>query len=161
MSGQIDVCVFDELDGADFGATSPTALADLLSATLASEGVSPPAEVNLVFVDTERIAALNREHMGVDGPTDVLSFPIDGAEKSPGGVPAIAGDIYLAPEIAAKNAPGHAGTLADELALLVVHSGLHLVGYDHAEAEDQAAMWNTERRHIQAFWGALGIDPWN
>ncbi len=83
------------------------------------------------------MAALNREHMGHEGPTDVLSFPIDGTDAGPDG---LLGDVVVCPAVARRNAPDHAGTYDDELALLVVHGVLHVLGHDHADADDAEAM---------------------
>jgi probable rRNA maturation factor len=85
-------------------------------AALAAAGVED-GHVAVELVDAERIAALNREHRGTDGPTDVLSFPLDGAEKSPG--PRELGDVVICPE--------H----TEDLSEAVVHGVLHLCGYDH------------------------------
>jgi probable rRNA maturation factor len=104
-------------------------------------------ELTLTFVDRDEIAALNREHLGKDGPTDVLSFPLDD-EPSPD-VPVLLGDVVVCPAVAAEQAPAHAGTLDDELALLVVHGVLHVVGHDHAEPEETAAMRARELEHLQ------------
>lgn len=137
-------------------------LVALAEQTLIAEGWGPPAEVTLHFVDEDSIAELNETHMGHSGPTDVLSFPIDG----PGGVPGAAfgpvmlGDVVLCPAVAKRCAPGHAGTLEDELALLVVHGLLHLLGMDHAEADERRAMQARERQHLDRWWGTLARDPW-
>ncbi len=118
----------------------------LAAAVLADEAVS--GELTLTFVDRDEIAALNVEHMGVDGPTDVLSFPLDAADSPPahdeGQVPALLGDVVICPEIARAGAATHAGTLDDEFALLVVHGILHVLGHDHAEAADAAVMRQRE-----------------
>jgi probable rRNA maturation factor len=103
-------------------------------------------ELTLTFVDRDEIARLNRDHMGVDGPTDVLSFPLDTADAVvPAGVPVLLGDVVVCPEVAAAQASEHAGSLDDELALLVVHGVLHVLGHDHATAEDTHAMRTRER----------------
>ena len=102
-------------------------------------------ELTLTFVDRDEIAALNAEHLGKDGPTDVLSFPLDlldadAAAPGVAGVPVLLGDVVVCPAVAAAQAPTHAGTLDDELALLVVHGVLHVLGHDHAAPEETAAM---------------------
>jgi probable rRNA maturation factor len=99
-------------------------------------------ELTLTFVDRDEIAALNAEHMGEDGPTDVLSFPLD-AELGPGDAPfgpVLLGDVVVCPAVAAAQAPTRAGTLDDQLALLVVHGVLHVLGHDHAEPEETVRM---------------------
>lgn len=104
---------------------------------LATEGRR--GEMTLTFVDREEIGTLHAEHLGIDGPTDVLSFPLDDDEPLTG-VPVLLGDVVVCPAVAAAQAPEHAGTLDDELALLVVHGVLHVLGHDHAGPGDTATM---------------------
>ena len=132
----------------------------LATAVLVDEGVTGPAELALWFVDEEEIAVLNEQHMDEHGPTDVLSFPLDASDDEPfaEGMPLLLGDIFICPAVAARNAPDHPGThapvhhgtLDDELALLVVHGVLHILGYDHAEAAEEAAMQARERALLTA-----------
>jgi probable rRNA maturation factor len=106
-------------------------------------------ELTLTFVDREEIAALNAEHLGKDGPTDVLSFPLDDDDEPQPGVPVLLGDVVVCPAVAAEQAPTHAGTLDDELALLVVHGVLHVLGHDHAESEETTLMRARELEHLE------------
>jgi probable rRNA maturation factor len=99
-------------------------------------------ELTLTFIDRDEIAELNAEHMGQDGPTDVLSFPMD--DEPMDGVPTMLGDIVISPAVAAVQFPEHAGTLDDELALLVVHGVLHVLGHDHAAPDEAALMRGRE-----------------
>lgn len=138
--------------------------AGLVRRVLEREGVEGPAETAVMFVDDETMAELNVEHMGGSGPTDVLSFPIDdGADD---GVPTIVGqarlvgDIVVCPSVAAANAPEHAGDLDAEIALLLIHGSLHLLGHDHAEPDERDAMWDAERRLVAELWGTFPRDPW-
>lgn len=125
---------------------------DLAATVLDRLGES--GEAALTFVESDVIAALNAEHMGVDGPTDVLSFPLDAGEQSDLPSPRLIGDIVVCPAVAAEAAPTHAGTLDDELALLVVHAALHLVGYDHADPDEATEMRSQERELLSEFhWG--------
>jgi probable rRNA maturation factor len=114
---------------------------------LEAEGV-PLGQLDLHFVDTAEIAELNRSHLGGDGPTDVLSFPYeDDPWAVPGGpdaAPVVLGDVVICAEVAAGQAPGHAGSVDDELALLVVHGVLHVLGWDHAEPEEAIGMQDRE-----------------
>jgi probable rRNA maturation factor len=135
-------------------------LAGLLADVLAAEGVASRAEACLSVVDPDEIAALNVEHLGGEGPTDVMSFPIDGAGPVPDGETWMVGDVVVSAEVAADQAADHAGTLADELALLVVHGGLHLCGWDHADAAQQAAMWARERELLASYGRSPSRDPW-
>lgn len=135
--------------------------ADLVRAVLDTEGVRAPAETNVVFVDRDTIADLNAEHMGKRGPTDVLSFPLDDESDrlAPDDV-RLVGDIVVCGSVATENAPGHAGNPDDEVALLLVHGTLHLLGHDHAEEEERDVMWAAERRLLDAHWRPLVADPW-
>ena len=136
------------------------ALAGLLAAVLAAEGATSDAECSLSLVDPDEIAALKVEHLDGDGAaTDVLSFPIDGVDD-PGDGQWMVGDVVLCPSVAAAQAPDHAGTPADELALLVVHGGLHLSGWDHADTDEQARMWARERELLTSLFGTPARDPW-
>ena len=118
----------------------------LATAVLADEGVA--GEMNLLFVGEAAMAELNEAHMGHEGPTDVLSFPIDGAAAGPDG---FVGDVVVCPAVARRNAPDHAGTYNDEVALLVVHGVLHLLGHDHAEDDEAAVMRAREVAHLERF----------
>lgn len=99
-------------------------------------------ELTLTFVDEAEMASLNQEHMEKAGPTDVLSFPLDD-EPMPG-VPTLLGDIVICPTVALRQFEDHAGTLDDELALLVVHGILHVLGHDHAESKETVMMRRRE-----------------
>src|SRR5438046_844701 len=119
-------------------------------------GVNPLAELSILLVDVEYMAELNHRWMDGDGPTDVLAFPMDesSVDHGPGesgGEPALLGDIVLCPEIAAKQAAGAGHSTADELALLTVHGTLHLLGYDHAEPDEEREMFGLQDR-LLAGW---------
>ena len=134
-------------------------LAELLAQVLQREGVAAHAEASITLVDPEPIAQLKAEHLDGDGaPTDVLSFPIDGIDGDD--TSWLVGDLVLCPAVAAAQAEGHAGTLADELALLVVHGGLHLTGWDHADDGERRAMWTRERELMDELHGPTARDPW-
>jgi probable rRNA maturation factor len=102
------------------------AAAAAVRAALAAEGIAA-GEVGVIFVDEPRIAELNAAHRGKQTATDVLSFPIDGREQLPAGVPRQLGDLVVCPAVASAE-----GT---PIATLLVHGALHLVGYDH-ETDD-------------------------
>ena len=117
--------------------------AELARRALESQAMS--GELTLTFIDVDDMAALNVEHMGGDGPTDVLSFPLDASDHDgPSVGPVLLGDVVVCPSIAAEQADEHAGTLDDELALLVVHGVLHVLGHDHAEPDETALMRSLE-----------------
>jgi probable rRNA maturation factor len=145
------VSVFDEQDD------EPVDLARwarLARAALAEEG-APDAEVTVLFVDEAHMAELNERFMGVAGPTDVLAFPIDEAgapgPADPTEVPRMLGDVVICPAVARRNAPDHAGTYEDELALLLVHGLLHLLGHDHADESERALMQARETVLLERF----------
>lgn len=139
--------------------------AELLGAALAAEGVAAGAEAGLSFVAPDAMAALNTEHMGSTGPTDVLAFPIDGLDAAgadpSAGAPGLVGDVVICPAVAATAAAQHAGSVDDELALLVVHGALHLLGHDHAELDEQASMQAREAELLDHLHGPLAGDPWD
>jgi probable rRNA maturation factor len=114
----------------------------LAAAVLSAEGAG--GELTLTFVGRDDITELNGEHLGRREPTDVLSFPLDAVGPDEvnevGGVPTLLGDVVVCPAVAAAQAPRHAGTVDDELALLVVHGVLHVLGLDHAEPDEAARM---------------------
>lgn len=110
----------------------------LAAAVLATEGRT--GELTLTFVERDEIAALNIEHMGKEGPTDVLSFPLDAVADAVEAGPVLLGDVVICPGVALDAAATHAGTLDDELALLTVHGVLHVLGHDHADAAERSTM---------------------
>lgn len=115
--------------------------------SLESEGVAG-GELNLVFVGAEDMADLNRQHMGGTGPTDVLAFPIDGLDietELDDDVPSMLGDVLVCPAVAASNAATRDISVDDEIALLVVHGILHVLGHDHAEPEETTLMKRREQ----------------
>jgi probable rRNA maturation factor len=122
----------------------------LAAATLRDAGRT--GELTLTFVDGAEIAELNERHLGKVGPTDVLSFPLDAADTATvgNGVPVLLGDVVICPAVARDQAPAHAGSLDDELALLVVHGVLHVLGHDHTDPEETIAMRARERAVLVA-----------
>ncbi len=127
---------------------------------LRSEGAT--GELTLTFIDRTEMAELNEQHMGTLGPTDVLSFPLDDDDDDDdddeddddddqvGRPPRLLGDIVIAPAVAGEQFADHAGTYDDELALLVVHGVLHILGHDHAEPDERLLMRGRERALLMA-----------
>jgi probable rRNA maturation factor len=108
-------------------------------------------ELTLTFIDEAEMAELNEQHMGKVGPTDVLSFPLDdpdGDDAPTQGMPTLLGDIVISPSVAARQFVDHAGTFDDEIALLVVHGILHILGHDHAEPDEATVMRSIELEHL-------------
>lgn len=131
-------------------------LAELARRALLAEGVNT-GELGLRFVGEQEMARLNFEHMGRPGPTDVLAFPIDGAAGAVGGADSVGGlligDVVICPSYAAASVGAGTGSAGSALPppegcleLLVVHGVLHLLGYDHADEAEAAAMRARERR---------------
>ena len=127
----------------------PTPWAGLAEAVLRGEGVPGPGELTLSFVGEAAMASLNERWMGEAGPTDVLSFPLDAGEAPRGGVLRLLGDVVICPAVARRYAAEHGRRPEDELALLVVHGVLHVLGHDHAEPDEEAAMQAREDRHLR------------
>jgi probable rRNA maturation factor len=131
--------------------------AALARRVLEAEGVGGPTELSLSFVDEDTMSELNHEWMAGEGPTDVLSWAID--EPPAAGVAANAGpeqtvllgDVVICPAVAGRNAASAQRDIADELALLVVHGVLHVLGDDHADPDQEAAMQAREDRHLTSF----------
>ena len=152
------VCADERSDGGELLPLDVDRWAALADAVLDAQDAR--GELTVTFVDIADIAELNAEHMGKEGPTDVLSFPLDQSDDEPfaEGMPLLLGDIFICPAVAARNAPDHPGThapvhhgtLDDEMALLVVHGVLHILGYDHAEPAEEAAMQARERALLTA-----------
>ena len=111
-----------EVENRSAHAVDEPAAAAAVAATLRAEGVTA-GEVGVVLVEPGEMAALNAAHRGKDEPTDVLSFPLDGRDDLPAGLPRQLGDVVVCPARAEAD-----GT---PIALLLVHGTLHLVGYDH------------------------------
>lgn len=121
---------------------------------IAKLDVNPAAELSMVLLDTPAMADLHMRWMDLPGPTDVMSFPMD--ELEPGGRPdapepgpSMLGDIVLCPDFAAKQAEAAGHSLAQELALLTVHGVLHLLGYDHAEPDEEREMFALQRELLE------------
>ena len=121
-----------ELDNRSGRAVDAAAAIELARHVLAGEGVED-GELGLAFVGADEMRELKREHLGVDEATDVLSFPLDGLDLVPEGVPRALGDVVLCPEV-----------VGEAWREPLVHGLLHLLGYDHG-----ADMEARERAHVR------------
>ncbi|PZR53665.1 rRNA maturation RNase YbeY [Xylanimonas oleitrophica] len=135
-----------DLDEAEFAA--------LARFVLDAMHVHPMSELSILFVDTDVMTDLHVRWMDEPGPTDVLSFPMD--ELRPGREgdvtpPGTLGDIVLCPEVAAKQAVVAGHSAVEEMLLLTTHGILHLLGYDHAEPEEEKEMFALQRRLLLTF----------
>ncbi|WP_372699228.1 rRNA maturation RNase YbeY [Arthrobacter sp. JSM 101049] len=118
--------------------------------------VHPQAEVSIILVDEAAIERLHIDWMDLEGPTDVMSFPMD--ELRPGApgstTPAgMLGDIVICPQVAAVQASRGGHTTADEILLLATHGMLHLLGFDHEEPQEKEEMFSLQRSLLEAFLG--------
>lgn len=121
---------------------------------LDSMDVSPMAELSMVFVTSEVMEGLHQRWMDLPGPTDVMAFPMDEPEdQAQEGVESstLLGDIVLCPEFAGEQAHKAGHSLDDEMHLLTVHGVLHLLGYDHAEPEEEREMFGLQNRILAEF----------
>lgn len=131
-----------------------TVLQRLTDFNLAQLHVSPDAEVAIVLVDEGAMESLHVQWMDEPGPTDVLSFPMD--ELRPGSPenptpPGLLGDIVLCPQVAEAQAHTAGHSLMDELILLTTHGLLHLLGFDHAEPDEEREMFGLQKSLIEGF----------
>ncbi|HSF87737.1 MAG TPA: rRNA maturation RNase YbeY [Acidimicrobiia bacterium] len=143
------------LDEQDDPLPSTDQLFELAGVVLAGEGLPEATEVAISLIDEPRIQELNESHLGKQGPTDVLSFPLEdlrpghGLEPSvPGGPPPAIGDVFICPAYVRKRARAAGVAFDDEMALMVVHGLLHLLGYDHVKDSDAVLMEAQERRYL-------------
>jgi probable rRNA maturation factor len=165
--GDLEVFVADEQNAHPVDVVRWQALA---ASVLQAEGVRGDAELSVWFVDEATITELNDRFLDEQGPTDVLSFPLeddivgvgrwpdagtngptDPVRTEPAEPPLLLGDVMICPAVAHRNAPDHAGTYDDEIALLLVHGILHVLGMDHAEPDEAAAMQAKERELLGRF----------
>ena len=122
--------------------------------------VHPLAELSVLAVDADTMAGHHLQWMDEEGPTDVMSFPMD--ELRPGTddeepEPGLLGDVVLCPEVAAVQAAAAGHSTAHELDLLCTHGILHLLGFDHAEAEEKAEMFGLQRDLLNGWWAERGL----
>lgn len=138
---------------------SPQAIADEIvqraaRAALDHESAPDDAELTIVLTDDEQLRRLNRDYLDVDAPTDVLSFPA--SEPDPETGARYLGDVLISVPRAAEQARAAGHTLESEVQLLVVHGVLHLMGQDHAEAQEKARMWAAQAEVLERL-GLSGI----
>jgi probable rRNA maturation factor len=110
---------------------------------LTHQSESLDSELTIVLTDNARLHQLNRDYLGVDAPTDVLSFPASEIDPETGA--RYIGDILISVPYAAKSVERAGHPLESEVQLLVVHGVLHLLGHDHAEPKEKARMWKAQR----------------
>lgn len=144
-----------------------TGLTALARYVLDELGMHPLAELSVLLVDPVTMADLHQRWLNQPGPTDVLAFPMDelrppppGSERAgsdSGPEPGLLGDVVLCPDVAAEQARQAGHPAADELDLLCAHGILHLLGYDHAEPEERAAMFGLQDRLLDGWRASRAV----
>lgn len=122
--------------------------------------IHPGAELAIMFVDETAMEALHIQWMDEPGPTDVLSFPMDelrpGTEHEP--TPAgLLGDIVICPAVAERQADAAGHDTMKEVLLLTTHGILHLLGFDHSEAEEEKEMFGIQKSILEAFYESESV----
>lgn len=160
-----NVFVVDEQTDEHVDAARYVRLARLV---LGAEGVRSEAELSLMFVDGETMADLHERFLGLEGPTDVLAFPMDdelleagrqpdqggrgpGAPPEPADAPVLVGDVVVCPGVARRQATERGHEIVDEIDLLVVHGILHLLDHDHEEPDEAERMQGREQELLDRF----------
>jgi probable rRNA maturation factor len=133
-----------------------SALVSLARFLLDELGIHPLAELSILLVDASAMEQLHLQWMDEPGPTDVLSFPMDElrpsrADDDNDPEPGLLGDIVLCPEVARTQAVTAGHSTAEELHLLATHGILHLLGYDHAEPQEQEEMFGLQKQLLDAW----------
>jgi probable rRNA maturation factor len=134
-------------------------LQDVVLFGMAQMRVHPDAELAIVLVDEGAMEQLHLQWMGEPGPTDVLSFPMD--ELRPGrdgetSAEGILGDIVLCPSVAATQPEAAGHSVMTELSMLTIHGLLHLLGYDHAEPDEEKEMFGLQADILQKYSDQAG-----
>jgi probable rRNA maturation factor len=153
-------------------AVDEKALADLGRFLLDAQRIDPLAEVSVLLVDPDTMAALHQQWMDLSGPTDVMAFPMDAAEgpserhdpSAPPGTDdnaaeAMLGDVVLCPSVAADQAASAGHSTEAELHLLCTHGILHLLGYDHGEPDEEREMFELQARLVGEWARTTGRGP--
>ena len=141
-------------------------LASLARFVLSAQGIHPLAELSILLVDEIAMESLHVKWMDEPGATDVMAFPMDDLDISRGpgddadAAPTLLGDVVICPQFAARQAEVAGHSLEDELAVLCTHGVLHLLGYDHADPEDEKRMFSVTAE-LLAQWSSAGtaVDP--
>ena len=128
-------------------------LQEIAAAALSAEKAADNAEMGIVIAGQQQVQQLNRDYRNIDRPTDVLSFPMQEGDdpdfaSPPDGISHL-GDVIISCPQAEKQAKEHGHTLKKEMATLIIHGVLHLLGYDHIEDEEAETMESREKQILQ------------
>lgn len=149
------------------------ALVELSRYVLDRMDIHPMAELSIVLLDTPAMAALHEQWMDLQGPTDVMSFPMDAADGTldlteerggPGSAEddvevALLGDVVICPAVAASQAAEVGHSVESELHMLCTHGILHLLGYDHGDADDEREMFELQAKLLAGWVEHTGRPP--
>lgn len=131
-------------------------ISNLAAFTIAKMKLHPQTDLSIIFVDRDSIAELNKRWMGEEGPTDVLSFPMDElrpGDNSENAADSLLGDIVICPQVAQEQASLANKPVTAEIDLLLVHGLLHLLGFDHADEIEHKEMFDLQQKILDE-WGA-------
>jgi probable rRNA maturation factor len=151
--------IYVEIDSAQGGEPQASWFEAVAHDVLQAEGVSPPLEVSVILTDEETVHTMNRHYRNVDAPTDVIAFYTDEAAAAtesfvtPGDGVRRLGDVVISFPQALEQAHEQGHSVEKELALLVTHGLLHLLGYDHMAEEDAPRMRGREAVLMDEFRG--------
>ncbi len=143
-----------EVSGASRSDVDESALAQFAASILRRESIDDESSLSIMFVDHEEITDLNVRFMSQEGPTDVLSFPIEDAApdhpplRSIDGPPLELGDIFICEEVVQTHASEYGVPFNSELHLMVAHGVLHILGWDHQTESEAEAMETREANHL-------------
>lgn len=140
-------------------AVSEEELRALADYVLGELKVNPRAELAVTLLDEEAMEALHRQWMDLPGPTDVMSFPMDElrpGSAEPGVEAGVLGDVVLCPPVARRQAAAAGHSTADEMLLLLTHGILHLLGFDHAEPDEEREMFDLQRTLLLTYLSRRG-----
>jgi len=151
MSEEIEIAIEEEFRGL----VDESWVRKIAQQVLRAEGVAPPYEVSLVFTDSDTVRRLNRDYRGVDEPTDVIAFHMLSQKETsppfvlpPDGVTRL-GEVIISYPQAVEQAKEQGHSVNKELALLIIHGILHLLGYDHEQPEEEAKMRAKEKELLE------------
>jgi probable rRNA maturation factor len=127
-------------------------IARTILATLDHQGISTKSDLTVVIADDARLHQLNRDFLGIDAPTDVLSFPA--GHIDPDTNQSYLGDVIISYPAASRQANQAGHSISNEINLLVVHGVLHLLGHDHLKPEETSEMWSAQSKILES----IGLD---
>ncbi len=134
--------IYITMDETIEGKIEPQALEDTAAAVLADQSTTEERDLTIAIEDDAQLQELNRQFLGIDAPTDVLSFPADEVDPDTGHV--YLGDVIISLSRATAQAESAGHPVQNELQLLVIHGILHLLGYDHVTPALKAEMWQVQ-----------------